>query len=226
MKKIFLLLVAACLLCCVSCKKNQPAPEPKNKEVTAYEAAMAIYDKIEKDLKQSKSCEDLEKIRDYAEKEFGKWEEKYEKNDDEKGLSKEEEEKCRVRDESIDNLYSRKQQEFGCGGGYDDSYNNYTGTAAFVAAMRIFDKVEQYIYQSNTCEDLEELESKFDYEIEEWENTYDEDTDMSANEREQLKNRSNQLGNIIISKAKQLGCDGGYGNSGYDDYDDYDDYDY
>ena len=222
MKKIFLLLAAACLLCCVSCKdKTQPAQESKNSP--AYDAAMKVLDKAEKELNKAKTCEDLKRIEDYLDEENSKLTEKY---GEDKNFTKKEREKIEDRGGSLYDKIREKSEKFGCYGGYDDSYNNYTGTAAFVAAMRIFDKVEQYIYQSNTCEDLEELDSKFDYEFEEWENTYDEDTDMSANEREQLKNRSNQLGNIIISKAKQLGCDGGYGNSGYDDYDDYDDYDY
>ena len=138
MKKFFLLLVAACLLCCVSCKDEpQPAPaqkdktaqenktEQESKNSPAFDAAMKIFDKVEKGLEKCKTCEDLEKIIDDAEIELGKWIEKY---DYEKDLTNKEEKKYLNRFESIDNEISRKKQEFGCGGGYDDSgygYNDY-----------------------------------------------------------------------------------------------------
>ena len=120
MKKFFLLLAAACLLCCVSCKdKKQSEPAQENKKVTAFDAAMKIYDKAEKDLEQCKSCEELEKVAAYIKKEIGEWEKKY---DSEKDLTKEESEK---RDNKADSLYkklSEKAEALGCGGGYDDSY--------------------------------------------------------------------------------------------------------
>ena len=137
MKKFFLLLVAACLLCCVSCKdNNQPAPE--NKKVTAYDKAMKIIDKAEKDLKQSKNCADLEKIDNYIKKEFDKLGKKY----DEKDLTKKEQKKLVNRLKSLGNLYLSKQKEFGCGYNedndeindeppvqlYNEDYDNYNAT--------------------------------------------------------------------------------------------------
>ena len=120
MKKFFLLLAAACLLCCVSCKdKKQSEPAQESKNSPAYDAAMKVLDKAEKELNKAKTCEDLKRIEDYLDEEDSKLTEKY---GEDKNFTKKEREKIEDRGGSLYKKLSEKAEALGCGGGYDDSY--------------------------------------------------------------------------------------------------------
>lgn len=98
MKKIFFLLVAACLLCCMSCKNS------------AYTECMKILDEYENNIDNAKDCEELSNAMITCTSKVGELAEKY----GEYNVTEEEGDKIEERSEELMEKWSNKAIELGC----------------------------------------------------------------------------------------------------------------
>ena len=216
MKKLLLLCIASCLLFPLY---GQSHPTYGNDEVKsvisshkeggpAFKAFMRLFDQTEENIKNCKTCDELDAVFEKFLDDLAKISDQY--NDDD--LTEAEEEVLEQQLQEIEKLVDIQVEKL-CGDSMNDGYekkgdknseNVGEGSPAYLEIMGFIDDLEKQLNKCTSCERLTILANRFSEDFKEIQMTYGSEPDLEEWEEERLDERFDDIDELFERKYTQL----------------------
>ena len=209
--------MAFCLLFPLLGNSNQHYRNDENETVVSsikgggpgFKAFMRLFDQTEENIKNCKTCDELEAVLEKFLDDMTKLLDRY--SDDE--MTEAEEDRLDQRLEELGELIDTQELKL-CGNSLDDDgegqgeqfQNNGKGNPAYLEMMDLMDDFEKQLNKCTSCERLTVLINRFSEDCKEVQKKYGEDVDITEWEEDRIDERFDEIGELLEKKYKQL-CD-------------------